>query len=255
MLIINNLQLPVSDNMNVYQSAISSAKVALSSMEDLFNGAAQRGQSGAFLLGLSAWHIYPDMIVRGHTTKETQQKDSLVPLGGIITLGLQSDAQTDKRVFWSLPLAHLRYYGDPIQSSRSTGHDASRGTADQLVYVALGALFKAWFETSRDISIGLQWLCDLDHFFDRLALKTRDANVDETAQESHKVLLQRPGWLKTISCAAAAMRRFGESEKERTLKLVALGFRSYSTMLNEYDSPCSLYFGLFRPQSLFSLIK
>ena len=50
MLIINNLHIPVSNNMSVYQSVIESSKTALVSMESIVKGMPQRVQSGALLL-------------------------------------------------------------------------------------------------------------------------------------------------------------------------------------------------------------
>ena len=39
-------------------------------MDNLLQGMPQSVQDGAALLGLSSWHIYPDMVVVGETTKE-----------------------------------------------------------------------------------------------------------------------------------------------------------------------------------------
>ena len=140
MLVINNLHLPVSNNTNVYQSVIESSRAALRLMEDLLDGQLQRAQSGAFFLGLSGWHLYPDIVVHGTVTKKIEQNDSLFPIGTMVTVGLESRSDVAKGIYWSLPLAHLRYYGEAVISSRSTGHDASRISIDQLIYVTLGAL-------------------------------------------------------------------------------------------------------------------
>ena len=255
MLVINNLQMPVSSNMAVYQSVIESAKVALTSMEDLLNGAAQRVENGALLLGLSAWHIYPDMIVHGPTTKPIKQHDRLVPEGSIITLGLQGSSEFNQGIYWSLPLAHLRFYGDPIQSSRSTGYDASRVSPHQLVYIALGSLFSSWFATSRDTPKGLQWLGDLSSFFDRAELQTEKDGDESPRYESLRSKIHRTGWLGMLMSTAIAMSQLSKSDHERANKLVALGHRRYRKMLGDpvyYQLP---YFGLFKPWNLFPLLK
>ena len=65
MLIVKNISIPVDTNQgNTYRSVINAWTTALSSMEKIINGAPQRVQNGAFLLGLSSWHIYPDLEVR-----------------------------------------------------------------------------------------------------------------------------------------------------------------------------------------------
>lgn len=52
-----------------------------------------------FLLGLSAWHPYPDMIVHGKVKKETRQADPHIPAGGILTLGLEFDKEDGRGVY------------------------------------------------------------------------------------------------------------------------------------------------------------
>lgn len=81
------------------------------------------------------------MAIYGSVTRKIEQNDELFPTGTMVTLGLESNLGIDDGIYWSLPLTYLRYYGDPIKSSRSTGHDASRISIDQLFYVALGSLF------------------------------------------------------------------------------------------------------------------
>lgn len=252
MLIINNLQLPVSNNMGVYQSVIESAKFALLSMENLLNGVAQRVQNGAFLLGLSTWHIYPDMVVHGSTTKSIKQDDSLIPEGSVITLGLQDDAEFNQGIYWSLPLAHLHFYGDPVQSSRSTAYDASRVSVHHLVYVALGALFNGWFYTSRDTPRGLQWLHDLFEFFDRAKLKIPDRTTEHARLQR---LTDQPGWLGMLMRTAVAISQPSESERAKANKLIATGFRRYKEMLGKSRSRKLPYFGLLNPQILIPILK
>ena len=248
MLVINNLQLPVSNNMSVYQSVIDSAKTALLATENLLNGVAQRVQSGAFLLGLSTWHIYPDMVVHGSTIKSTKQDDSLIPEGSVITLGLQGDAEFNQGIYWPLPLAHLYFYGDPIQSSRSTGHDTSRVPVHHLSYVALGALFSGWFDTSRDSSRGLQWLHDLSEFFHRAELQINQEHCREDNHTRLRRIVDSSGWLGMLMKAATMICQLGERERAKVNKLIATGFRRYKKMLGDSRPKKSPYFGLLNPR-------
>ena len=255
MLVINNLAMPVSSNMAVYQSVIESARVALTSMEDLLNGAAQRVDNGALLLGLSAWHIYPDMIVHGPTTKSINQDDMLVPEGSIITLGLQGSAEFNQGIYWSLPLAHLRFYGDPVQSSRSTRFDTSRVTARQLVHIALGSLFSLWFATSRATPKGLQWLVDLSTFFDRAKLQIEKDGDENPSYKNLRNHTSQIGWLGILMSTATAMGQLSKSDRERANKLIALGYRRYRSMLADPIHHQLSYFGLLKPRNLFPLLK
>ena len=255
MLIINNLQMPVSSNMAVYQSVIQSVNVAFSSMENLFNGAAQRVQHAAFLLGLSAWHIYPDMLVHGATTKSIKQEDKLVPEGSVITLGLQSDDNLNQGIYWSLPLAHLRFYSDPIQSTRSTGLDASRVLPQQLVYIALGALFSAWFDTSKDTPKGLQWLRDLSEFLDRAEPQAEKDGDKKLGRKCLRRLSLQKGWLGMLMNTVVAMSQMTEIDREKANKFLALGYRRYKEILATSSQHQPSYFGLLKTWNLFPMLK
>ena len=96
------------------------------------------------LLALSAWHLYPVMLVLGSTTARIEQNDPLVGPGGILTIGLHHNGDTGMGVSWSLPLAHMRYYGDAPIVSRSLATDSSRISFEQLYQVTLGCLSTQW---------------------------------------------------------------------------------------------------------------
>jgi len=90
MLILNNIKLPVNSSMDVYKGVMETWKAALKTTEDLLKGMPQRVQDGAILLGLSAWHLYPDMLVLGDCSTKVEQNDALVLKGGILTIGVKS---------------------------------------------------------------------------------------------------------------------------------------------------------------------
>lgn len=77
-------------------------------------------RSGDVLLALSAWNLYPDMVVLGLEQTIIRQKDDLFPTGALLTIGLHSEeSRPDVGIFWSLPLAYLRCYGEPVLTTRS----------------------------------------------------------------------------------------------------------------------------------------
>jgi hypothetical protein len=76
----------------------------LVSINDIVKRALQQVQDGAPLLGLSAGHLYPDMVVHGRVTKEVNLEDPLVNSGGIITMGLEIVADHNQGICWSLQL-------------------------------------------------------------------------------------------------------------------------------------------------------
>ena len=74
MLIIRNLTIPVNKDMDVYASVMQAWNTAMINMDKLVEGSSQSVQNGAVLFGLSAWHLYPDLIVLGNVTVNTRQK-------------------------------------------------------------------------------------------------------------------------------------------------------------------------------------
>ena len=254
MLVINNLKLPVSNNMNVYQSVIQSAHSALSSVQNLLTGQPQRAQSGAFLLGLSAWHLYPDLVVHGRTTQRVNQKDDLFPVNSIVTLGLESPKGIDAGVFWSLPLAHLRYYGDPILSSSSTGHDASRISMDQFIYVALGSLFSGWVEKSQATRKLLSWFGLLSRCFKQDA-GNNEIGMLTTCENHPRNIVGGCGWLKILLEAADAFPVMGERQRALSAKLMALGYRRFGSFLADDEQRLPPCFGLLRLSRLLLVLR
>ncbi|GLA81319.1 hypothetical protein AtubIFM56815_004963 [Aspergillus tubingensis] len=147
-LIVNNRSVAVKDQENSddqpspkpnsYDSVMSNFNRALTAMESLIKGEPQRITDAGIMLGLTSWHLYPDLVVLTSSTKEISQKDRLVKEGGIVTIAIapETGPRADG-VYWSLPLASLRYYGT-VRRERSTMHD-SRISVEQLQALALGA--------------------------------------------------------------------------------------------------------------------
>lgn len=116
MLILNNLGLAVNTKLSVSDSVLDAWMSAMTTVDNLVSGKPQSVQTGAPLLGLSSWHLYPDMIVSG-TGKNSKaikvsQTDPHVVRGGVLTLGIHDLRRSGHGIHWSLPLAYLRYYGE-----------------------------------------------------------------------------------------------------------------------------------------------
>ncbi|KAK0643273.1 hypothetical protein B0T16DRAFT_459439 [Cercophora newfieldiana] len=178
MLILDNLDLPISKDMGTYSSVMEAWKVAMRTLEDLISGQALAVQSGAVLLAVSAWHLYPDMVVTVGKAAQVSMKDPLIPPSGTMCLGLNLEtklsshgAQVDSRnrnrgLYWSLSLAHLRFYGRPVKRSSEVYSISSKVTFDQFSYATLGATLGIWQNTrARDDKIIrlLKMLHQTDH--------------------------------------------------------------------------------------------
>ncbi|RYP42064.1 hypothetical protein DL767_000576 [Monosporascus sp. MG133] len=118
LLIVQNVSIPIhAANTTLYSNVIDVWTSALTAMEGLVSGRPYVVRDGPVLLGLSAWHIYPDMVIfdTHSCNKHVAMNDSLVKDGGLLSLGI-SDAgrQEEQGVFWSLSLAHHKFYGEAI---------------------------------------------------------------------------------------------------------------------------------------------
>ncbi|KAH8878795.1 hypothetical protein GQ53DRAFT_789682 [Thozetella sp. PMI_491] len=142
--VMGGLSLLVDNSVDVYTSVLRAWQMSLTAMDRLVRGMPQRVSNGAVLIAISAWHIYPDIVMFGSTAKNIVQKDRLVRPGGRLTVGLEdSIPDSGQGVHWSLSLAHLRYYGDPILSTGYSS-DESKVPFDDFVLAVLGSLLATW---------------------------------------------------------------------------------------------------------------
>jgi hypothetical protein len=240
MLIVDNVNIPVNTDMDVYKGVLKAWKVSLIAVEALLCGMPQRVQDGAVLLGLSAWHLYPDMLVLGTKNTEVEQKDPLVPTGGVLTVGFKSmSPDAGKGVFWSLPLAHLRFYGDPVKTSGSIGVDASRIPFDELLQVVFGSVCSTW-DTGR-----------LDIFEAAKLIKSLHQYEHDGASGTDIVT---PIWLDLLAGAAVDLLKSTGLTRKSYRRLISLGQRrgSFLTPLNHHPAPV---FNLMKYHEAFSVFK
>ncbi|KAJ8130735.1 hypothetical protein O1611_g2889 [Lasiodiplodia mahajangana] len=134
MLMLEDVELPVSSKSILLESVLQVWISAMVAVDLLIQGVPQSIRDGSILLGLSSWHIYPDMLVLGTAPTSVDQKDPLVSEGGLVTIGLQMN-NDQGGVYWSLPLNHLRYYGGPVLAKRFLGAIGNHITPLQLYQV------------------------------------------------------------------------------------------------------------------------
>jgi hypothetical protein len=114
-------------------------------MENLISGMPQAVHDGAAIVALSAWHLYPDMIVFGTKIIEISMKDKLIRAGGVLNLGMSpSPKDSSPRVYWCLSLVHKHYYGQPVQSRQEVSVDPKRITFPQFQLAVLGVVLGLW---------------------------------------------------------------------------------------------------------------
>ncbi|KAH7354748.1 hypothetical protein BKA65DRAFT_496920 [Rhexocercosporidium sp. MPI-PUGE-AT-0058] len=212
MLILKNISLPVNRDQNAYDNVIGAWQESMKAVEKLASGQPQSVSKGAILLGLSAWHLYPDLLVFGDKVSNIKFSDtSLIP-GGSLTIGLQNRSPvTGDGVYWSLALSHLRYYGDPVIVDTSLGQGTSRLSLDELHLVALGSFFVAL------------WDC------------LQRARASEKYRESHmsRHIISSSSWISMLCKAATRALGPADVDRDLALSLIYLGRRRGDKFLAE----------------------
>ncbi|KAI9705664.1 MAG: hypothetical protein M1820_005074 [Bogoriella megaspora] len=266
LLIVKNIHVPVShEKGDLYASVVPAWKSALELMENLFRGVAQcvtpYEGNGALLLALASWHMYPDMDVLGN--RKVCQKDPLMPSEAILTVGLECcPAQQDIGVYWSLPLAHYRFYGPPKISTHSLCTDAERISFAQFSQVALGSFLRQWvlegYDTldSANIIVRMFDYLTADHEPDKFdadanAFDDDQASDYEWSSEDRDFLKSQPSWLRFLAEAAKALRQCREPQRSMCNRLVGIGMRRAQKLLQDQPS----IFGLGSYNDFFAMLK
>ena len=207
----------------------------MKSLNSLIQGMPQRIQQGAVLLGLSAWHIYPDMFSLGVGSTLIEQHDTSVSKGGVVTLGFKNaDPAVDDGIYWSLPLAYLRYYGDPVTRTASAGDQATRVSLNQLHQVALGSVFGTWGKFTTDLATPAGLILAVQGVFS--ALKATP-----------------PRWLQNIAAVSRRFLRASDSERAEATRLVHFGQRRCPDFISTTNLQPAPVFGLTNMRLLLRL--
>jgi hypothetical protein len=203
----------------------------------------QRLQDAATLLGISAWHLYPDVLILGDKTTIIKQEDRLVSPGGLLTVGLEVPAESFQSVSWSLPLAYLRYYGDPVPSSSYVSTDNSRLSTQQLGVVVLGCVLHSWpSDYSSDPLEGARWVTVVYEL-----IHSTLATHDKLSTWSGAI--NNSSWLSMLNNAAISLLESSSQKKQTLVRLVNLGRRRAKFISEPTSYPAPL-FGLADPELL-----
>ncbi|KAL8993597.1 MAG: hypothetical protein Q9169_006222, partial [Polycauliona sp. 2 TL-2023] len=257
MQMLESARISVNSETNTFKSVITAWIDALKAMTCLISGTPQRVQNGAILLGLSAWHLYPDLVLLSADNPQVRQHDPLIDNLGVLTVGLEDLSLPHDPVSWSLPLAYMRYYGEPKLITGLVGHSNSRITIDQFAYVVLGCVISSWERSGfvRDVRSAL----DILHIFAGFVktLWTQGSRI--LSRQPHTTLIYQhlagTSWLGQLFVATDRYR-FCDDDVERytALKLIAFGRRHGNFLCQETDHPAPL-FGLSSFRHTFGLMK
>lgn len=240
---IEELKLPIENGPSLLDTVVRACTAALEGMERLIQGVAQRVQSPAVLLGLSCWHIYPDILVLGTSKIEPiKQNDPLVADGGLLTIGMQLESETDESIFWSLPLSFLRWYGDPVVTRGSIGPAHARISPDELVFVTMGCLFAVWGLKAEDDTTAMDWITLIFNKVDQ-AQQNIPRHLRELA--SYYKFLRIHSWFSLMNRAAHHFLDCEGEERREYQRLISLGRRKRN-FLGVTPSAADLTSGFWR---------
>ena len=241
MLIIDNIRLKLPSRPHLYENVISVWKKAMTAVESLVSGIAQSIQCAEVFLGLSAWHLYPDMSVLGPQMKHIDQMDDLIPKGGHITIGLRSSVpEQEGGVSWSMPLASLRYYGRPVVSERSLSSNSMRVSFRRLVQIALGSAISGCGDDASDLDAVV--ISSVYYRFERIQMK-KSKQVQNGVCEN---------WIALFGREACQYLQGKGPDRKESSRFISLGRRRYGSFLSDQHPPP--IFGLGHPSTFLSVL-
>ncbi|KAJ4016245.1 hypothetical protein NW766_004437 [Fusarium irregulare] len=253
LLYADNAGMPVNTSSDPYSSVITAWKDAMASMECLINGTPQRVRNGAVILAINSWHLYPDLCILSHGPDVIHQNDSLISSSGILTVDLERSSDVESSVTWSLPLAYLRWYGEPVVVNRSLSVGSARISMDDFRMVLLGCVLSTWRGFSISVLDDIELVNGL---LDAIRCPER-SDEDSEQQRSNLLRMQKMtkqnSWIGQLLTAADDMASMNPVERETALKLINHG-RRHGRFLCAPESAPAPFFGLCHIPSLFSLL-
>lgn len=253
--ILNDVDAAVNSYQRVYESVISAWTASLNAMESLVKGLPQTAQTGAILLGISSWHLYPDLTLMLSDFKDIKvdQRDPLVGRTAVLTIAISNNARTGETgVTWTLPLGHMNYYGDPVLVTRNLVADGRRLTVNEFFQAVLGAVIGGTIPCPVEhldidtINTMTEWfviLNDMIHYPDRNHGHKCGKDCDhhhhhdhDKDKHKHPYKIFDESWTSMLSRASTRYLESSGKDRHRYLHLIQLGNRYSDTFLPPLDT-------------------
>jgi hypothetical protein len=230
-----DLGVPFGGGATTYEKVMLAWKTAADCIESLLCGHPQSIQDQAVLRGISAWHLFPDLLILRGQTIPVRFKDRSFESTAIGTIGLESIYDSPEGgVRWSLALSHLQYYGPPVEVESQL--DTPKVTIGQLRLVALGSLFAKWKIHHREYLQTAEWMVNL------WSLLCVDDDPSAEQQASHQL-----NWLYPLIQASKDLLS-ANSKSPAALsdvkRLVSYGQRRGTAFLGGESGHSEPFFGL-----------
>lgn len=254
MLILDNINLRVGSFPRLYDSVMDVWIKSLTTMENIVSGVAQSIENPGVLLGLSAWHLYPDMVILDEQTTHIIQKDETIKGGGLVTIGMRGPKMgLSTGITWTMPLAQLRYYGEPVFSTRSIGTESLRLSFNDILYIAMGSVISDWGALSSD----LQAVCK---FFVAITARSKLEAVTFTPESEEQSFISMPSTktslasIRMLSKRASLFLLAKDNEKKEVTRLINLGQGRYKFFMAVTSDLLGPAFGLGNISTFLSIL-
>ncbi|KAI2622675.1 hypothetical protein GGS26DRAFT_593966 [Hypomontagnella submonticulosa] len=252
MLRVDEVVAYVNKESDPYTSVIHAWKQAMIAMDNLIRGIPQRVSNGAILLGMSAWHLYPNMTVLREGPSLIRQDDHLITQTGILTIDLEARTGDSGGIRWSLPLSYMRYYGPPVTMDQRIATDNSRITMNQFSFVLIGCVVSQWYDYMKPLEKAIDMLMRLLQALQYPA-KAEIKTTDHIARMQK--MTDRSSWIGQLLRAAEEFKEGDSDERETAIKLINNLGRRWSGFLCNADEHPPPVFGLCHMKNLFPLLN
>ncbi|KAF5231054.1 hypothetical protein FAUST_9495 [Fusarium austroamericanum] len=241
LLLVERAGIPLAQGSDTYSSVIEAWVTALKTMEAVVSGVAQSIRDASIILALTSWHLYPDMFVLGAGPDPVVQHDPLLPTEAKVTLGQSSYTPgADSLACWSLPLAYLKYYGDPVLTTRTIGESTSRLSISEFAHVVFGSVIANWGIYGRSVDQAAEFFVALNAYL-----------IKKEGYHNRG----RRSWMKLLAEAADGYLTSSGIERQTIHSLIMRGHRRYKTFLSVENDTWRPLFGINDVNTLMKLVK
>lgn len=185
-----------------------------------------------------------------------RQNEPLIKDLRFLTIGLEDSSQHRNQVIWSLPLAYMRYYGEPTLITGSVVHSNVRITMDQFTYIVLGSMIVVWERAGfvPDPSSAVNILQKFPDFLEEVCAKRDAAPLNETEDTRSMHFLSKTSWRGQILTAVDMYEFRDDVERKTAMKLVSLRRRHPDFLCPQDLHPVPL-FGLSRFRDMLGIMR
>ncbi|CAI6094405.1 unnamed protein product [Clonostachys chloroleuca] len=241
-LMLTDINISISCANGLSTDVIQSWTYAMLKLEHLLRGRPRTTASGAVLLGISSWHIYPNIFLLDDRLTGIEFFDNLLPSSRFLTIDTANNGDEatgssigSRGLRWPAILAQHNLDGSSVETIGAIDY---RVNIDELYLMALGSLLRAWDASRSEIEPSLNWFIAL-----------------WSSVQSARSPLPKLRWIENIAMAAKRLLEAVGPIKKEYQQLVSFGYNKGRNFLvsRSQQEDCLPWFGLRHWHILHSL--